>query len=345
MGCINPNLALEAPSCDDRLLWDVWVSWLHLRSLNVADKIGLFSFLLNNGPSNSEEIAKALSMGLRAAEALLGVLTALGFLVRILDKYHLAEVSRNYLIPESPFYWGNTLRLTEEVPLTAAILQNALERDGNMLYNYRDSWEVHEENSERAKAFTSAMHSHSFPAAVGAARWGNFSGIIRMLDVGGGSGCSCIALAQRYTDMFFTVLDLPVVCKLAQKYIAEYGLAHRIETIAANMFKDPWPEGFDAVHFMNIFHDWDENSCMHLVSRSFDTLPKSGRIFIHEMLLEESKAAPLTVASMSMAMVLAEHGKQYMAGELVGMLRRGGFQQIEITPTYGYFTLISGTKP
>src|SRR6516162_2679170 len=64
---------LEMPSCDDRLLWDTYMSVYHLPTLVAADDLGLFS-LLNREPATVDEVAKGLSLGPRAAEALLGVM-------------------------------------------------------------------------------------------------------------------------------------------------------------------------------------------------------------------------------------------------------------------------------
>jgi 3-hydroxy-5-methyl-1-naphthoate 3-O-methyltransferase len=53
---------------------------------------------------------------------------------------------------------------------------------------------------------------------------GEYSGVRRVLDVAGGSGCFCIALALRYPGMRLTAAGLPALCTLTQAYVAEYGL-------------------------------------------------------------------------------------------------------------------------
>ena len=42
--------ALEMPTCEDRLLWDVLSSRMHIPALVVAEQVGLFS-LLAKGPA------------------------------------------------------------------------------------------------------------------------------------------------------------------------------------------------------------------------------------------------------------------------------------------------------
>jgi hypothetical protein len=111
------------------------------------------------------------------------------------------------------------------------------------------------------------------------------------------------------------------------------------------MFREPWPTGYDAVFFSDIFHDWGPVLCRQLTQRSFGALPAGGRIYLHEMLLDETKAGPLPAVSYSMGMLRFTQGKQYSAGELEQLLQTEGFQELSVTPTYGYYSLVSARKP
>ena len=335
---------LEMPSCDDRLLWDTYMSIYHLPTLVAADDLGLFS-LLKREPATVDEVAKGLSLGPRAAEALLGVMSSLGFLVQQANRFSLTEVSRNFLLPESPYYWGGLLHIFRDPPITGASVRDALKKDKQVLNLAADFWETPKIDLEKAKAFTQTMHSHSFPAAMGVALRGEFSGVDRLLDVAGGSGCFCIALALRYPKMRFTMAELPVVCPLAQAYILEYGLQNRVQTIALDMFKERWPSGHDAVFFSDIFHDWGRGRCEHLAALSFEVLPSGGYIYLHEMLLADTKDGPRTATLFSMHMMCFTQGKQFTLDELESLLRSQGFVDISATPTYGYYSLVKGKKP
>lgn len=338
----NDSYQLEPPSSDDRLIWDIEACAWYFPTLMVADELRLFS-LLEKKPSAASEIATSLSLSARATEALLGVLTAIGLLVQHRGEFSITEVSRNFLLPESPYYWGGFLHLGRERPPTYTTIRDAVLKDS--LRDSTSNWLAGGFDPERAKGFTRAMHSKGLPGAISVARRGNFDGVNRLLDVGGGSGCFCIALAMRYPEMLFTVLELPSVCPLTQEYVAEYGLQDQIDTYAADMFKDHWLPGYDAIFFSDIFHDWDRERCLQLAQHSYEMLPSGGRIYLHEVLLEETKDGSPVAATFSLRMLVATQGKQFTASELDALLSECGFEDVSITATSAYFSLISARKP
>ncbi len=338
---------LEPPTTDDRLIWDIWLSRWQLPATTVADEIGVFT-LLEGGPLSSNDVAVRLDLGRRGAEALLAVLASLGLLAQHGGRFGLTDTARQFLLPASDFYWGAMLgrRADEGLArdLLAALRRDAhpeLERDMRQVV----AWAAGEIDDERARSTTAAMHAHSFPAAVGVARNGVFTGVTRLLDVAGGSGCFPIALAQRHPTLRGTVMELAPVCRVAEEYIARYDVADRVDTLAANMFADDWPMGYDACFFSNIFHDWDMDRCRLLARKAFGALPSGGRIYLHEILLVDTKDGPLPAALFSLTMLAGNYGKQFSLGELGELLTSCGFVDVRATQTYAYYSLVSARKP
>jgi acetylserotonin N-methyltransferase len=188
------------------------------------------------------------------------------------------------------------------------------------------------------------MHSHSLPAAIGAARNYDFTGIKRILDVGGGSGCFMIAIAQAHPKLTATIMELPTMCEAAVPYIEAGGVGDRIDTKAVNMFRDPWPKGYDAVFFSNVWHDWNFRTCEWLARRAYEALPQGGRIMLHEALLDDDGAGPATTAAFSMLMLLATQGQQFTFAEIKGLLEDSGFRDVETRHTAGYYSITTGYK-
>lgn len=281
------------------------------------------------------------------------MLVALGLLVVHDGRYQLTAVARNYLLRASPFYWGHVWSLTVDMSPTHARLRDALvikpaaaPAGPNAAASGKavEAWESGQIEDQQAGVIARFMHSHSMAAAVGLARDVSFEGVTRLLDVGGGSGCFSIALAHRYRDLRCTIMELPAMCRQAQKYIEEASLAQRIDTHSVDMFREAWPQGYDAIFFSNIFHDWSFETCAQLAASAHAALPKNGRIYLHEMPLDDTGTAPRTAAAFSVLMLLGTRGQQFRFSELKGLLAGAGFVDIGVMPAYGYYSIVSGSK-
>jgi acetylserotonin N-methyltransferase len=206
-----------------------------------------------------------------------------------------------------------------------------------------DSWASGNVDSERALRVAAAMQSHSLGAAVALARNADFSGVHRLLDVGGGSGCFAIALAQRNPDLRCDVMELQTMCEVAQEYIRDGGIEDRVGTVAVDMFREPWPRGYDAMFFSNVFHDWNFDTCAWLAAQACEALEPAGRICLHEMLLDDTGDGPLTAVSFSVLM-LGTQGQQFTFGELKALLEGAGFVRVETQRTSVLYSLVTAYK-
>jgi acetylserotonin N-methyltransferase len=328
-----------------------------LPAMAVADELGVFA-ALDPAPATAAEIAQRHGFNRRATEVLLAMLSALGLLVVRDGRHELAGVTRTYLLAKSPYYWGPLLRVLGVAAQTHEALIRALRvpedrsgpmeiaraQDGDGPSDAADAWTRGEIDRKQAEAVTRLMHCHSLPASVGVAKNGNLRGVSRLLDVGGGSGCFSIAIAQQFPSIRCTVLELPAVCDVARRYIAEGGVADRVDTTSIDMFRDAWPRGHDGMFFSNIFHDWNAETNVFLARRAYEALQRGGRIFLHEQLLAEDGSGPVTTASFSMLMLLGTHGRQYTFAELEQILSSAGFVDIDSRATYGYYSVVSGRK-
>ena len=320
----------------------------HFPTLLVADEIGLFGWL-HGTPATSEEVARHYGMSRHATEAMLGVLTSKGHLVQHLGRFGLTESSRQFLLPESIYYCGPALDLRRHRPIDHTIIRDLLFRtrtsETTLVFD-TEMWAASEQHVDRHRASTASMHALFFPAATALASSADLRGVRRLLDVAGGSGCFSIALAARYPEMRLTVMDLPPACVLAAEYVRQYGVSDRVATVSADMFSSAWPAEYDAHLFSNVFHDWDVDRCRVLAQKSFAGLPSGGHIYVHESLLNETLDGPglMPLYSMNMARV-TEHGKQYSASELSGILRETGFTNVRVTHTYSIFSLVTARKP
>jgi len=335
----------DIPTTDDTPIWDTWLSAHRMPSLAVADKLGLFE-TLHAEPASADDLAARMGIGSEPLKALLPMLSALGFLVPRRGRYQLTPAARYYLLHDSPFYWGHAFPVSRTSTAVDTLLERFKpSRDAAEAPRTSDSWESGQVSAEMALNIARIMHSHSQPAAFGAARQGDFEGVTRLLDVGGGSGVFSIALAQRFATLRCTIMELPTMCERAKQYVADGGVAERVDTISVDMFREAWPSGYDAVFMSNIFHDWAPATNAKLAASAFAALPPGGRIYLHEMLINDEGSGPLAAASFSMLMLVGTKGRQYSFAELAEVLKTAGFVEPSATSTYGYYSLVSARKP
>jgi len=341
-----PALQIRKPRHDDRPIWDVLFGIFGYPAVLVAHKLKLFP-LLAEKPLTISELCDALKIERRPAEALLAVCASLGFIQLVEGRYATTPLADDYLLESSPASFcgyldlvANNFPVWSVDSLTKAVLTNAPQA-----YGGGDIFKTHEERAQFARAFTLAMHGHSMGPAF---FWPDKVDLSRhrvMLDIGGGSGCHSIGAALRWPNLQAIVFDLAPVCEVAEEFIRQYGLAGRIKTAVGDMWEEGLFPSADAHFYSVIYHDWPPEKCRFLTRKSFDSLPSGGRIILHEMLFHDDKTGPFPVAAFNITMLLWVTGQQYSRRELAEMLAEAGFGDIQVTPTFGYWSIVTGVKP
>ena len=346
----------EAPSTDDRRIWDLWLSGTYQGAIVAADDAGVFMALAED-PATIEELAARLDFDVRATGILMRLLGSLGLLMTRDERFQLADQARQYLVKSSPFYWGHMMRvavsewhrdtalakLKAKGSASTAGPQGTPGRRrapaGRPTVGRPAKSRLARPTRSRHRCTRTPCRRRSAPPATTISRASN-----DILDVGGGSGCFMIAFAQAHPKIKATILELPSMCEAAATYIEAGAVGNCVDTTAINMFRDPWPKGYDAIFFSNIWHDWNFRTCAWLAERAYEALPPGGRIMLHEMLLDDDGAGPATTAAFSMLMLLATQGQQFTFGEIKKLLEQAGFRDIETQQTAGYYSMTTGYK-
>lgn len=336
---MNPAL----PITDDTPIWDAMLSLYNTPAIALALELEIFEALRT--PADPPALAKTTGYNERGLTALLAMLKSLGLLDRHDGAYQLNPVSTTYLLNDSPYFWGPFFAWgTQFLPNYKIFLENI--RDGQTVEQRQaaDSWESGEMDPEFAKGITAYMHCHSMPSAVGLSQSCDFSGVKKLMDIGGGSGCYASAIANANPDMRATIMELAPVCRVAEGYIEKAGVSDRVDTKAVDMFREDWPTGYDAHFFANVFHDWSFETCQELAQKSYAALEPGGRICLQEMLLDASGDAPYPAVAFSFLMTWGTKGQQFTFDQLKAMLEKAGFVNVRAQRSYGYYSLVTGDK-
>jgi O-methyltransferase domain/Dimerisation domain len=343
---MDKPIELRTPRTDDRPLWNVLLGLWGYPAVLVANKMKLFD-LLAERPLTVEEVCAAKGIARRPAQALLSICTSLELMSFRDGRYSLTALSEDYLLSSSPTYYGWQFDAWFPImssvwspdSVLAAVMTDRPQGPFADPTGVFAAW-----HAEQAENFTRAMHSGSLAPALAWPKAVNLSVHRIMLDVGGGSGAHSIGAVREWADLRAVVFDQPVVCELAAEFAERYGLSERISAHSGDFFSDPFPPA--DLHFYGmIFHDWPPEQCQQFARKSFDSLPVRGRIIVHEMLFNDDLTGPFPVAAFNVAMLAAMPGQQYSGREITQMLREAGFTNIEVKPTFGYWSIVTGVKP
>ncbi len=330
---------------DDRKLWDVVLGLYGYPALLLAHKVGVFS-LLEQGELSLPVICEKLDIKARPAEAIVSAATALGFLSVKEGHYSLTADSEHYLLKKNPSYFGFMwdLMIENDQVHSFKSLEKAIRTDAPQVYGGTGVYQPEEVQTELAQRFTRSMYSMSITSAFHWPEVIDLSAHHIMLDIGGSSGAHSIGAVSKWDNLQAIVFDFPMVCEIANEFIAQHGMQNRITTCEGDMWCDELPTA-DLHFYSTVYNDWPPEKCTFLTAKSFNALPPGGRIIIHGMLYNEDKSGPFAAAAFSMLMMGWTEGKTYSSTELSVMLTEAGFCDVEVRPAFGYSNIVTGLKP
>jgi cyclopropane fatty-acyl-phospholipid synthase-like methyltransferase len=128
-----------------------------------------------------------------------------------------------------------------------------------------------------------------------------------------------------------TVFDSPSVCEYAKRNIAAAGLADRVDTCAGDMFRDPFPEGVDAILFSHIFTIWSLDNDVALLKKCHASLAEGGAVLVFGMMGGDDDTGPLSTAlgSPYFLAIATGQGMLYSWADYERAMRQAGFPTVE----------------
>lgn len=295
--------------------------------------------VIDNQPLSSEDIAKKIGADKRAIERLMNAVTALGYAIKADDLYSNTELTSKFLVKGKATYlggishtnnlWNTWSKLTETVRTgTSPMGTHINDRDPNWL-----------------RYFINAMHSRGRALALEIAKMIDFSGIYKILDVGGGSGIFASTFVRQNENMNAVVFDLPNVIPITQEFIEKENLQGRVTCSMGDYLKDDIGSGFDLIYLSAVIHSNSENENKLLIKKCFDALNAGGKIVIIDFAMNEERTEPLggTIFAINM-LVGTERGDTFKKNEIYSWLTEASFVDLEIQDVYEGNSLIIARK-
>lgn len=193
---------------------------------------------------------------------------------------------------------------------------------------------------EHFALFDQAMISFS-SLEVGAIMGGyDFTGIERLVDVGGGHGLLLGSILQAHPAMRGVLYDLPPVADGARQLLGRMGVLDRCEVVAGDFFAQV-PAGGDAYLLKNIVHDFDDERAGAILQRCRAAIEPGGRLLIVQEALPEGNApSPGKLLDMQMLLI---GGYERTAAEYRALLAASGFDLSRIVPLPAPLHVIEAT--
>lgn len=306
-------------------------------------RTGLIDLLGQQSGTSAEEILEATRLSDAGIDSLLGVLRALGIAKTSGPaRFTLTPVAREYLLKDSPYYIGDQLR-HRGLPMPHLYF-----RKGRFLFSRSKLYLMRFHPGIRFGSATRLRNQHARNLAPSAAavKTGEFADVKCMVDVAGGSGTFSIPFALEHPRSRVVLAELPSAIRNIDPILRAHRLEERIERMSFDAFSFPWtiPE-CDGIFIGSFLHAFNDDQCIRLCKAGFSRLNPGGRLWIHEMLWNDTRDGPLITALWHAAMRGAGPGRQRTAEETRSILIEAGFEHIRVTPTCGPFSLVSGRRP
>ncbi len=180
--------------------------------------------------------------------------------------------------------------------------------------------------------FQAAMTDFSVMTARAVVEAYDFSGINRIVDVGGGHGTLLSAVLSALPEATGVLYDLPEVIEGADATLKASGQFRRVEKVAGSFF-DGVPDNADAYIMKHIIHDWDDARCLQLLENCRKGLNPGGRVLIVEQVITDRPESVLGKLFDLEMLVMTPGGRERTEGEFQKLLQSAGFEMQRIVPT------------
>ena len=170
----------------------------------------------------------------------------------------------------------------------------------------------------------------------------DFTGIQRLMDVGGGNGSLLAATLARYPTMSGMLFDLAHVVERSASALQAAGVADRCDVVSGDFF-EALPGGADAILMRHIIHDWPDDKATVILRNAAQAVSPGGRVLVIEMVVpEDDKPSPAKSFDMAMMVFLA--GAERTPAEYKAMFENAGLARTSITPTASPVSVVEGRR-
>lgn len=325
--------ALDAPASPSvahiQRLFELVSRFRVSQAIYVAARLGIAD-LLAEGPRTSDDLARETGTHPTNLYRLLRYLSGYGLFTEVAPRcFALAELGAGLRSDVSGSVRPMTLLLMNQPHWQAwgHLLHSVQTGDPAFDHVHGMSFfEYMERNPDAAEVFNAAMSSVSARSGPTLVDVYDFSGVKRIVDVGGGHGSLIAAILAAYPTMQGVLLDLPGVVDGAQATLEAAGVVDRCEVVAGDFFTAV-PPGGDVYLLQMIIHDWDDARATTILTNCRRVMQEGSRL-----LVVEERITPKTPLGADLEMMVELGGLQRTDEEYAALFAAAGFALTDIVP-------------
>ena len=296
---------------------------------------------LSNGPMNAEQLANALGVGVVRFRPLLDSLAAAGLLKVQGDVYSNTPEADYFLVPSKPNYTGGTqlrsLHWTNILKTADSI------RSGSPQARI----DYTAQSTEELEAGFARFNHTTVATARNIVERYDLSSYRTLLDVGGGTGALAITVTESCPNIQATVVDLPNVTPLTQRFVNEAGAADRVQVVTADAVNGPLIGSFDSAILNSFIQVLSPDQARRAIRNVGEVINSDGAIFISGVgILDDSRISPPQSTGFNLnAINVFDEGQAYTEQEHENWLTEAGFKDSERVTLPNGTSIISARKP
>ena len=297
--------------------------------LYVAAKLGIAD-VLAEGPRSGEHIARAVGADPHALARVLRGLVTDGVLIE-------EDGGRFALSPIGaclPAMRGAALARGEVYYAAGAGLLDAVTGGGTAFeqvhgQRFFDHLAAH---PDREAAFQESMAARSEQEAVDVVSAYDFSGLQKLVDVGGGRGVLLAAILRANPALRGVLTDREGAIPAAREYLDGSSFSDRVECVAADFF-DTVPVGADAYLLSRVLHDWDDGDAQRILGTCRQAMRPTSTLLVVEAILPERALDRPAAIRMDLHMLMLFGARERTEAEFRSLLARSGFDVRRVVMT------------
>jgi 2-hydroxy-4-(methylsulfanyl)butanoate S-methyltransferase len=317
------------PATDVRDISRIAYGFMASKALFAALNVDLFTRLAG-GVKDLATLARETGVAPNRLDTLLAVLTSHGLLVRDAAGWANAPACERYLVRGTPADFGDYYRFQVDRLIYPALqhLDAGLAGDRGGLAPRFDQLDP-----ARAGDFTRAQHAGSLGPALLLAKSVDLRGRRTLLDVGGGSGTFSIVLCRAHPELRATIVDYPNMIEVARRFVAEAGLADRIDFVEGEAGQASWPDGQDVVLMSYLLSAVPASAIDPLLERARTALRPRGVLLVHDFMLDDGRDGPALAAAWFLVyLAWSIDNVSFTIADMYARLARHGFTDVTAQP-------------